>query len=102
MSNREESKNKVNKKFSNRRFKSRSRYSSATNLKSFDSLVISLFNDTNQSTAKNKNEESEQIKMSDTMKSYLKTISFFQNVSLAKDRYNIKLNFEKFCISLLL
>ena len=30
------------------------------------------------------------------MKSYLKTISFFQNVSLAKNRYNIKLNFENF------
>ena len=32
--------------------------------------------------------------MSDTMKSYFKIISFFQNVSLAKDRYNIKLDFE--------
>ena len=28
------------------------------------------------------------------MKSYFKIINFFQNVSLAKDRYNIKLNFE--------
>ena len=32
--------------------------------------------------------------MSDTMKLYFKTISFFQNVLLTKDRYNIKLNFE--------
>ena len=94
MSNREESKNRVNKKSSNRRLRSRSRYSSATNLKSFDSLVIFLLNDTNQSTAKNKNEKSEQIKMSNTMKSYFKTISFFQNISLTKDRYNIKLDFE--------
>ena len=59
MSNREESKNKVNKKSSNRRLKSRNRYSSATNLKSFDLLVIFLFNDTNQSTAKDKNKKSE-------------------------------------------
>ena len=28
------------------------------------------------------------------MKSYFKTINFFQNVSLAKNRYNIKLDFE--------
>ena len=28
------------------------------------------------------------------MKSYFKAISFFQNVSLAKNRYNIKLDFE--------
>ena len=34
--------------------------------------------------------------MSDTIKSYFKTISFFQNVSLAKDCYNIKLDFENF------
>ena len=59
MSNREESKNKVNKKSFNRRFKSRNRYSSATNLESFNFFVISLFNDTNQSTTENKNEESE-------------------------------------------
>ena len=32
--------------------------------------------------------------MSDTMKSYFKTINFFQNVSLAKNFYNIKLDFE--------
>ena len=94
MFSREESKNKINKKSFNRRFKSKDRYSSAINLKSFDLFVIFLFNDTNQSTAKNKNEESEQIKMSDTMKSYFKTISFFQNVSLAKNCYNIKLDFE--------
>ena len=30
------------------------------------------------------------------MKSYFKIISFFQNVSLAKNRYNIKLDFENF------
>ena len=96
MFNREESMNKINKKSFNRRFKSRSRYSSAMNLKSFDSFVISLFNDTNQSTAKDKNEKSEQIKMSNTMKLYFKTISFFQNVLLTKNRYNIKLNFENF------
>ena len=77
MSSREKSKNKVNKKSFNRRLKSRNRYSSATNLKSFDFLVLFLFNDTNQSTAENKNEKSEQIKMSDTIKSYFKTISFF-------------------------
>ena len=34
--------------------------------------------------------------MSDMMKSYFKTINFFQNVSLTKDCYNIKLNFENF------
>ena len=89
-------KNKVNKKFFNRCFKSRSRYSFATNLESFDSFVISLLNDTNQLTTENKNEKSEQIKMSDTIKSYFKIINFFQNVSLAKDRYNIKLNFGNF------
>ena len=94
MFNRKESKNKVNKKSFNRRFKSKSRYSSATNLESFDFFVIFLFNDINQSTTKDKNEKSEQIKMSNTMKSYFKIISFFQNVSLTKDRYNIKLDFE--------
>ena len=86
MFNRKELKNKVSKKSFNRRLKSRNRYSSALNLESFDFFVISLFNDTNQSTAKNKNEKSEQIKMSNTMKSYFKTINFFQNVSLIKDR----------------
>ena len=96
MSSRKKSKNKVNKKSSNRRLRSRSRYFSAINLKSFDSFVIFLFNDTNQSTAEDKNEKSEQIKMSDSMKSYFKIISFFQNVSLAKDCYNIKLDFENF------
>ena len=30
------------------------------------------------------------------MKSYFKIISFFQNVSLTKDRYNIKFDFENF------
>ena len=94
MSNKEESKNKVNKKSFNRCLKSRNRYSSVTNLKSFDFLVISLLNDTNQSTTKDKNEENEQTKMSNTMKSYFKTISFFQNVLLTKNRYNIKLDFE--------
>ena len=94
MSNRKKSKNKVNKKSFNRCFKSRSRYSSAINLKSFDFLVIFLLNDTNQLITKDKNEKSEQIEMSDTMKSYFKAINFFQNVSLIKDRYNIKLNFE--------
>ena len=59
MFNKEELKNKVDKKSFNRRFRSRSRYSSATNLKSFDFLVIFLLNDTNQSTAENKNEKSE-------------------------------------------
>ena len=94
MFNRKESKNKINKKSFNRRLKSRNRYSSVTNLKSFDFFVIFLLNDTNQSTTKNKNEENEQIKMSNTMKSYFKAINFFQNVSLTKDRYNIKLDFE--------
>ena len=94
MSNKKESKNKVDKKSFNRRLRSRSRYSFITNLKSFDFLVIFLFNDTNQSTTKDKNEESEQIEMSNTMKSYFKTISFFQNVSLTKNRYNIRLDFE--------
>ena len=96
MSNKEELKNKVNKKFSNRRLESRNRYSSVINLKSFDFFVIFLLNDTNQLTTKNRNEKNEQIKMSDTMKLYFKTISFFQNVSLIKDRYNIKLNVENF------
>ena len=96
MFNRKESKNKVNKKSFNRRLKSRNRYSSVINLKSFDLLVISLLNDTNQSTTENKNEKSEQIKMSNTMKLYFKTISFFQNVLLTKNRYNIKFNFENF------
>ena len=30
------------------------------------------------------------------MKSYFKAISFFQNISLTKNRYNIRLNFENF------
>ena len=34
--------------------------------------------------------------MSDMMKSYFKTISFFQNISLTKNRYNIRFNFENF------
>ena len=94
MSNKKELKNKVDKKSSNRRLRSRNRYSSVTNLESFNFLVISLFNDTNQSVVENKNEKSKQIKMSNTMKSYFKTINFFQNVLLAKNRYNIRLNFE--------
>ena len=96
MFNKEESKNRINKKSFNRRLKSRNRYSSATNLKSFNSFVIFLLNDTNQSTAKNKNKENEQIKMLNTIKSYFKAISFFQNISLTKNYYNIKLNFENF------
>ena len=96
MFNREKSKNKVNKKSFNRRFKSRNRYFYVTNLKSFNFFVISLFNDIKQSTAKYKNEKSEQIKMSNTMKLYFKAINFFQNVSLMKDCYNIKLDFKNF------
>ena len=94
--NKEESKIRMNKKSFNRRLKSRSRYSSATNLKSFDLFVIFLFNDTNQLITENKNEKSKQIKVLDTIKLYSKTISFFQNVLLTKDRYNIKLDFENF------
>ena len=94
MFNKEKLKNRVNKKSFDRRLKSRSQYFSATNLKSFDLFIIFLLNDTNQLTAKNKNKESKQIKMLDTMKSYFKTINFFQNVSLAKDCYNIRLDFE--------
>ena len=48
----------------------------------------------NQLITKNKNEKNEQIKISDTIKLYFKIINFFQNVSLAKDRYNIKLDFK--------
>ena len=59
MFNRKKLKKKVDKKSFNRCFKSRSRYSSAINLKSFDSFVISLFNNTNQLTTENKNEKSE-------------------------------------------
>ena len=96
MFNKKELKNKINKKSFNYCFKSRSRYSSAINLESFDFFVIFLLNDTNQSTTKDKNKESEQIKILNTMKSYFKTIKIFQNISLAKKRYNIKLNFENF------
>ena len=96
MFSKEKSKNKVNKKSFNRRLKSRNRYSFTINLESFNFFVISLFNDINQSTTENKNEQNEQIKISNTMKSYFKTISFFQNVSLAKDRYNIRLDFKNF------
>ena len=96
MFNKAKSKNKVNKKSSNRCLKSRNRYSSATKIKLFDFFVIFLLNDTNQSTTEDKNEKSEQIKMLNTMKSYFKTISFFQNVSLANNRYSIRLDFENF------
>ena len=77
MFSREELKNKVNKKSFNRRLESRNRYSSATKLELFDLLVIFLFNNINQSTAEDKNKKSEQRKMSDTMRSYFKIISFF-------------------------
>ena len=92
MFDKEKSKKKVNKKSFNRCLRSRSQYSSAININSFDFFVISLCNNINQSTTKNQNEKSEQKKISDTMKSYFKIIKFFQNVCLVKDRYSIKLN----------
>ena len=59
MFSKEKSKNKMNKKSFNCCLKSRNQYSSITNLKSFNFLVISLFNDTNQSITKDKNKKSE-------------------------------------------
>ena len=94
MFNRKELKNKINKKSFNRCLKSGKQDSFITSLKLFDFFVIFLFNNINQSITKNENKESEQIKMSDTIKLYFKTISFFQNVSSIKDYYNIRLDFE--------
>ena len=67
----EKLRNKMNKKFFNRCFRNRSRYSSIINLKSFNFFVILLFNDINQLTAKDKIKENKQIKISNTMRSYL-------------------------------
>ena len=96
-------KDKLIKKFSERRLKSKSRHFFATHAESVEAFIMFLFNDTNQSIANDRNEKEKSIKIfdtsilrSNTIMSYFKAINFFQTFSKAKNRYNIKINKKNF------
>ena len=96
-------KDKLIKKFFERRFKSKNRHSFVTHAKSIEIFIMFLFNDTNQSIADDKNEKKKLIKIFDmsilrldTIMFYFKTINFFQTFLKAKDRYNVKINKKNF------
>ena len=73
----QKSKNKLIKKFSQRRFKSKNRHVSATYQKLNDSFIIFLVNDINQLIEENEDEKSETEK-SDTIMLFFKKFIFFQ------------------------
>ena len=75
----QELRNKLIKKFSQRRFRSKNRHASATHQESVDSFIIFLFNDTNQLIANDEDEKNE-MKKSDTIMLFLKTFIFFQKI----------------------
>ena len=91
----QESKNKLIKKFFQRRFKSRSRHVFATYQELNDSFIIFLFNNMNQLIKKDEDKESE-IKRLNTIMLFSKTFIFFQEFKQAKDRFNIKIDIKNF------
>ena len=75
----QESKNKLIKKSSQRRFRNKNRHAFATHQESVDSFIIFLFNDMNQLIADDEDEKNE-MKKSDTIMLFLKTFIFFQKI----------------------
>ena len=73
----QESKNKLIKKFFQRRFKSKSRHASATYQELNNSFIIFLVNDTNQLIEEDEDEKNE-TKESDTTMLFFKEFIFFQ------------------------
>ena len=72
----QKSKNKLIKKSSQRRFKSKNRHVSATHQESIDSFIIFLLNDMNQLIANDEDEKNEMKKLN-TIMLFLKTFIFF-------------------------
>ena len=75
----QESKNKLIKKFSQRRLKNKNQHVSATHQESVDSFIIFFLNDMNQLIANDKNEKNEMKKLN-TIMFFLKTFTFFQKI----------------------
>ena len=91
----QESKNKLIKKFFQRRLKNRSRHVFATYQKLNNSFIISLLNNTNQLVEEDEDEKSE-AKKSNTIMLFSKTFIFFQKFKQAKSRFNIKVDTKNF------
>ena len=95
MSKNQESKNKLIKKSSQRRLKSKSRHASATYQELNDLFIIFLVNDIDQLIEEDEDEKSEAERLNTTMLFFKKFI-FFQESKQAKNRFNIKVNTKNF------
>ena len=71
------SKDKLIKKSSERRFKSRNRHFFATHAELVEAFIMFFFNDMNQSIANDKNKKEKLIKIFDTSILRLNTIMFY-------------------------